>query len=51
MKDTMQENDGRPCLRIADNFEKGVRKAKLRFQKDKFFKIVGSFKMEDSLKL
>ena len=51
MKDRMQEMDGRPCLRIADNFEKGGREAKLRFQKDKLFKIVGSFKMEDSMKL
>jgi hypothetical protein len=51
MKDIMQEKDGRPCLRIADIPEKVVRKEKLRIQKDKLFKIVGSFKMKDSLKL
>jgi hypothetical protein len=51
MKDIMQEKGGRPCLPTADIFEKCVRKAKLLLQKDKLFKIVGSFKMEGSLKL
>jgi len=50
MKDIMQGKDGRPCFRIADIFEKVFRKEKLRTQKDKLFKILGSFKMEDPLK-
>jgi hypothetical protein len=51
MKDIMKERDSRSCLRIADIFEKGVRKEKLYIRKDKLFKIVGSLKIEDSLKL
>ena len=47
----MREKDSRSCLHIADIFEKGIRKEKLHIQKDKLFKIMGSFKMEDSLKL
>jgi len=43
------KKDGTPCLHFANVLEKGVRKAKLRIQRDKLFKFMGGFKMEDSL--